>query len=103
MGEGEARVDVLAEVGLVGVEEGEARCMNLSACTRPLKPVTVADLPGGADMAHEAAPKKKGREMMEVVMQEEEVRAKDVESKFWTFSPLRVHARSTGDKEKNNG
>lgn len=33
-----------------GDDDGEARCMNLSALTRPLSDVTVADRPGGADM-----------------------------------------------------
>ena len=56
--EGEARgvCDVEAAVldavefeALVGVEEGEARCINFNALTRPLKLVTVADLPGGVE------------------------------------------------------
>lgn len=43
------------DVGLVGVLEGEARCINLSALTRPLREVTVADRPGGADMEDDCA------------------------------------------------
>ncbi len=41
-------------MGLVGVVEGEARCMNLSALTRPLSEWTVAERPGGADMGGRA-------------------------------------------------
>ncbi len=43
-------MEAVAAVGLVGVEAGEPRCINLSALTRPLRPVTVAERPGGADM-----------------------------------------------------
>lgn len=41
-------VEVLLVVEFVG-KEGEARCINLRAFTRPLRLVTVADLPGGAE------------------------------------------------------
>lgn len=36
-------------------DEAVARCINLSALTRPLSDVTVADRPGGADMGNDRA------------------------------------------------
>ncbi|KAI3483179.1 hypothetical protein L1887_53959 [Cichorium endivia] len=63
-GDGEAGVDAVAGVSEVVFEgvEGEPRCINLSAFTRPLSAVTVAERPGGADMAVEArGPLRRGR------------------------------------------